>query len=83
MEPIVRLAELDRTDTPIAGGKDGSLGELVSEGFPAPPGSVVTARGSAGCGTMTIVTVTLNPAVDVCTSVPRIEPERKLHCTAL
>ncbi len=31
---------------------------------------------------MTIVTVTLNPAVDVCTSVPWIEPERKLHCTA-
>jgi 6-phosphofructokinase 2 len=30
---------------------------------------------------MTIVTVTLNPALDVCTSVPYIEPERKLHCT--
>jgi 6-phosphofructokinase 2 len=30
---------------------------------------------------MTIVTLTLNPAVDVCTSVPWIEPERKLHCT--
>jgi 6-phosphofructokinase 2 len=30
---------------------------------------------------MTIVTVTLNPAIDVCTAVPWIEPERKLHCT--
>jgi 6-phosphofructokinase 2 len=30
---------------------------------------------------MTIVTVTLSPALDVCTSVPHIEPERKLHCT--
>jgi 6-phosphofructokinase 2 len=29
---------------------------------------------------MTIVTVTLNPAVDVCVSVPWVEPERKLHC---
>ena len=30
---------------------------------------------------MTIVTVTLNPAVDVSTSVHHIQPERKLHCT--
>jgi 6-phosphofructokinase 2 len=30
---------------------------------------------------MTILTLTLNPAVDVCAAVSRIEPERKLHCT--
>jgi pfkB family carbohydrate kinase len=30
---------------------------------------------------MTIVTVTLNPAVDVCASAPWIEPGRKLHGT--
>ena len=30
---------------------------------------------------MTIVTMTLNPAVDLATSVTSIQPERKLHCT--
>src|SRR5215207_9826896 len=28
-----------------------------------------------------IVTLTLNPAIDVCAAVPALEPERKLHCT--
>jgi 6-phosphofructokinase 2 len=30
---------------------------------------------------MTILTVTLNPALDVWASVPTVEPGRKLHCT--
>src|SRR5262249_5601961 len=27
-----------------------------------------------------ILTLTLNPAIDVCTEVPTLEPNRKLHC---
>jgi 6-phosphofructokinase 2 len=27
-----------------------------------------------------VLTLTLNPAIDVCTEVPVLEPERKLHC---
>jgi 6-phosphofructokinase 2 len=30
---------------------------------------------------MTILTVTLNPALDVCAAVPVVEPDHKLHCT--
>lgn len=30
-----------------------------------------------------LVTVTLNPALDVSTSVPRVEPTHKLRCTEL
>jgi 6-phosphofructokinase 2 len=30
---------------------------------------------------MAVLTVTLNPALDVWASTPRVEPERKLHCT--
>ncbi|HEY1282795.1 MAG TPA: PEP/pyruvate-binding domain-containing protein, partial [Acidimicrobiales bacterium] len=44
MEPVVWFADLKRTDTDIAGGKGANLGELVSGGFPVPPGFVVTAN---------------------------------------
>jgi fructose-1-phosphate kinase PfkB-like protein len=30
---------------------------------------------------MAVLTITLNPALDVWASTPRVEPERKLHCT--
>ena len=43
MEPVVWFADLQRTDTGIAGGKGANLGELVSGGFPVPSGFVVTA----------------------------------------
>ena len=28
-----------------------------------------------------MLTVTLNPALDVCVRIPRVEPDRKMHCT--
>ena len=42
--PDVRwLHEVRRTDVPLVGGKAANLGELVANGFPVPPGFVVTA----------------------------------------
>ncbi len=40
---VVALADLRLTDEPVAGGKAANLGELLSAGFPVPPGFVVTA----------------------------------------
>lgn len=40
---VISLERLRRTDVDIAGGKGANLGELVSSGFPVPPGFVVTA----------------------------------------
>ena len=40
---VVPLAELRRSDVPLAGGKGASLGEMLSQGFPVPGGFVVTA----------------------------------------
>lgn len=37
------FGDLRRGDTAIAGGKGANLGEMVSAGFPTPPGFVVTA----------------------------------------
>jgi len=43
VDAIRSLGSFGRTDTAIAGGKGANLGELISAGFPVPPGFVVTA----------------------------------------
>ncbi len=41
--PIIRLDEARRQDVETAGGKGANLGELIHQGFPVPPGFIVTA----------------------------------------
>ena len=41
--PVIPLAELGRTDVPVAGGKGANLGEMLAAGFPVPDGFVVSA----------------------------------------
>lgn len=43
-DTIRSLGSLRRADTAVAGGKGANLGELISAGFPVPPGFVVTAQ---------------------------------------
>jgi len=44
MDDYVRwFAELEKGDTPVAGGKGANLGEMTRAGLPVPPGFVVTA----------------------------------------
>ncbi len=40
---VVWLDDVRRTDVALAGGKGANLGELIANGFPVPPGFVVTA----------------------------------------
>jgi len=40
---VLWLENLRRTDTALAGGKGANLGEMIANGFPVPPGFVVTA----------------------------------------
>src|SRR5690242_20086535 len=40
----VSLAEIDRGDVALAGGKGANLGDLVRAGFPVPDGFVLTTR---------------------------------------
>lgn len=42
---VMTIAELDRTDLPIAGGKGANLGALMRAGLPVPGGFVVTTEG--------------------------------------
>lgn len=41
---VVSLTEVDRDDTLFVGGKGANLGEMISAGFPVPPGFVITAN---------------------------------------
>ena len=41
--PIIRLDEIRKTDLDTVGGKGANLGELIHQGFPVPPGFVITA----------------------------------------
>lgn len=43
MTSVVSLAQVDRNQIAVAGGKGANLGELIQQGFPVPPGFVVTA----------------------------------------
>ena len=43
MNTVIGLEAITREDVEIAGGKGANLGELIREGFPVPPGFVVTA----------------------------------------
>lgn len=45
MEIIKSLAELDRTDLPLAGGKGANLGALIRAGLPVPPGFCICTAG--------------------------------------
>lgn len=45
MQFIKHLAELDKTDLPIAGGKGANLGALIKAGLPVPDGFVITTAG--------------------------------------
>ena len=42
MTYVRALRTLGRDDVAVAGGKGANLGELVREGFPVPPGFIVT-----------------------------------------
>ena len=44
MSKVVSLEQLNRDSVSVAGGKGANLGELIQQGFPVPPGFVVTAR---------------------------------------
>lgn len=44
MTRVLRLDSINRDQVSIAGGKGANLGELVQQGFPVPPGFVVTAE---------------------------------------
>ncbi|MET8986103.1 PEP/pyruvate-binding domain-containing protein [Nonomuraea wenchangensis] len=44
MRLVAPLDAVGRADLPLAGGKGANLGELVRNGFPVPPGFVVTTR---------------------------------------
>jgi phosphoenolpyruvate synthase/pyruvate phosphate dikinase len=41
---ILPFKDIGRRDVAVAGGKGANLGELVGEGFPVPPGFVVSAE---------------------------------------
>ncbi|MBD3648376.1 MAG: phosphoenolpyruvate synthase, partial [Pseudomonadales bacterium] len=41
---VVSLDEVSRADIDLVGGKGANLGELMKQGFPVPPGFVVTAQ---------------------------------------
>ncbi len=43
MNNVINLENVSKRDVAIAGGKGANLGELIREGFPVPPGFVVTA----------------------------------------
>lgn len=43
LRAVVALAEIRKSDVPLAGGKGANLGELISAGLPVPPGFVITA----------------------------------------
>lgn len=43
MNRVIGLSTITRNDVEVAGGKGANLGELIHEGFPVPPGFVVTA----------------------------------------
>ncbi len=45
---ILDLASVDKSDIDTVGGKAANLGELMQQGFPVPPGFVVTAQAYAG-----------------------------------
>ncbi len=45
MKYIQSIAELKKTDLPIAGGKGANLGELIQAGLPVPGGFVITTAG--------------------------------------
>jgi len=44
MAKILKLEEVGRNDVEVVGGKGANLGELLCNGFPVPPGFVVSAR---------------------------------------
>ncbi len=43
-DTIRRLEDIRKEDTAVAGGKGANLGELIANGFPVPPGFVVSAQ---------------------------------------
>ena len=47
MPSVVSLDQISRDQVTVAGGKGANLGELIQQGFPVPPGFVVTAAAYA------------------------------------
>jgi len=43
MTSIINLDQVDRDQVALFGGKSANLGELIQQGFPVPPGFIVTA----------------------------------------
>jgi len=41
---VVNFSEVNKSDIPLVGGKGANLGEMINEGFPVPPGFIVTAE---------------------------------------
>ena len=41
---VVNFSEVNKADIPLVGGKGANLGEMINEGFPVPPGFIVTAE---------------------------------------
>jgi phosphohistidine swiveling domain-containing protein len=48
MPSVVSLDQVNRDQVAVAGGKGANLGELIQQGFPVPPGFVVTAAAYSG-----------------------------------
>ncbi len=46
-QAVIRLQDLRRTDVDAVGGKGANLGELISAGFPVPPGFAISASAYA------------------------------------
>ena len=40
---VVNFSQVNKSDIPLVGGKGANLGEMITEGFPVPPGFIVTA----------------------------------------
>lgn len=61
--PIVALDQISRDQVHLAGGKGANLGELIANGFPVPPGFVVSAQEYAAF--MTSFDIPLNDEMPV------------------